>query len=56
MGTRKKQETRAPEDPIVAAAGLLKGRIPPVDVIRAQARHDERNAIARRERDAENAA
>jgi hypothetical protein len=40
-----------PQDPIAAAAGSLKGRLPPIEVIRAQAREDERIAIERRERE-----
>ena len=47
MSERKKE--RAPKDPIAAAAGALVGRIPSSEVIRAQAREDERIAIARRE-------
>jgi len=39
-----------PDDPIAAAAGFLKGRVPPSDEIRARAREDEEAAIERRER------
>lgn len=38
-----------PDDPIAAAAGFLKGRIPSSDEIRARAREDETVAIDRRE-------
>lgn len=37
-----------PDDPIEAAAGALKGRIPPSETIRARAREDERRAVERR--------
>jgi hypothetical protein len=39
-----------PDDPIKAAAGALKGRIPPTETIRARAREDERRAEGRRQR------
>ena len=39
-----------PDDPIAAAAGFLKGRIPPTEEVRARAREDEATAIERRER------
>jgi hypothetical protein len=39
-----------PDDPIAAAAGALKGRIPPTETIRARAREDERHAEERRQR------
>jgi AbrB family looped-hinge helix DNA binding protein len=39
-----------PDDPIAAAAGALKGRIPPTDELRARAREDERRAEERRQR------
>jgi bifunctional DNA-binding transcriptional regulator/antitoxin component of YhaV-PrlF toxin-antitoxin module len=39
-----------PDDPIEAAAGALKGRIPPSETIRARARDDERRAEERRQR------
>jgi len=38
-----------PDDPIEAAGGALKGRIPSSEAIRARAREDERRAAARRE-------
>ena len=38
-----------PDDPIEAARGALKGRIPSSEAIRARAREDERRAAARRE-------
>lgn len=38
-----------PDDPIAAAAGALKGRIPPSDEIRARAREDEQRAEERRQ-------
>jgi len=38
-----------PDDPIAAAAGALKGRIPPAETIRARAREDERHAEERRQ-------
>ena len=41
-----------PDDPIAAAAGFLKGRIPPSEELRERAREDERHAIERRERSA----
>jgi len=47
--SEKKRKMRVPKDPIAAAAGFLKGRIPPSEVLRARAREDERRAIARRE-------
>lgn len=39
-----------PDDPVEAAAGALKGRIPASERIREQARQDERLAVERRER------
>jgi len=39
-----------PDDPIAAARGILKGRIAPSEVLRAQARQDERRAEERRQR------
>jgi bifunctional DNA-binding transcriptional regulator/antitoxin component of YhaV-PrlF toxin-antitoxin module len=39
-----------PDDPIAAAAGFLKGRIPSSAELRARAREDERAALERRER------
>jgi bifunctional DNA-binding transcriptional regulator/antitoxin component of YhaV-PrlF toxin-antitoxin module len=39
-----------PDDPIAAAAGALKGRIPPTETIRARARADELHAEERRQR------
>lgn len=39
-----------PDDPIAAAAGFLRGRIPSSEEIRARAREDERVAGERRER------
>ena len=39
-----------PDDPIAAARGILKGRIPGTDVLRARAREDERHAEERRQR------
>ena len=38
-----------PDDPIEAAAGALRGRMPASETIRARAREDERRAAARRE-------
>ena len=37
-----------PDDPIAAARGILKDRIPGTDVLRARAREDERRAEERR--------
>ncbi len=37
-----------PDDPIAAARGILKGRVPDTDVVRARAREDERRAEERR--------
>jgi len=37
-----------PDDPIDAAGGALKGRIPSSEAVRARAREDERRAAARR--------
>lgn len=37
-----------PDDPIGAARGVLKGRIPATEAIRARAREDERRAAGRR--------
>ena len=45
----EERKKRASDDPIGAAAGSLKGRIPSSEVIRARAREDERRAIERRE-------
>jgi bifunctional DNA-binding transcriptional regulator/antitoxin component of YhaV-PrlF toxin-antitoxin module len=39
-----------PDDPVAAAAGFLKGRIPPTEELRSDAREDERAALERRER------
>ena len=39
-----------PDDPIAAARGILEGRIAPTEVLRAQAREDERRAEQRRQR------
>ena len=39
-----------PDDPVAAARGILKGRIAPSEVLRAQAREDESRAEARRQR------
>jgi bifunctional DNA-binding transcriptional regulator/antitoxin component of YhaV-PrlF toxin-antitoxin module len=39
-----------PDDPIEAAAGALKGRLPPSEKLRARAREDERRATERRTR------
>jgi bifunctional DNA-binding transcriptional regulator/antitoxin component of YhaV-PrlF toxin-antitoxin module len=39
-----------PDDPIAAASGALKGRIPPSEVLRARARDDERHAEERGQR------
>ena len=39
-----------PDDPIAAAAGALKGRIPPSNELRERAREDERRAEERRQR------
>ena len=38
-----------PDDPIEAAGGALKGRIPSSEAVRARAREDERRAAARRD-------
>lgn len=38
-----------PDDPIEAARGALKGRIPPSEAIRERAREDERHTVERRE-------
>ena len=38
-----------PDDPIAAARGALKGRIPPSEELRAVARADEEHAVKRRE-------
>jgi AbrB family looped-hinge helix DNA binding protein len=38
-----------PDDPIEAARGALKGRIPASEAVRARAREDERSATGRRE-------
>ena len=38
-----------PDDPVEAAAGALKGRIPSSEAIRARARADEEHALERRE-------
>ena len=39
-----------PDDPIEAAAGALKGRLPPSERLREQAREDEGRAVSRREK------
>jgi hypothetical protein len=39
-----------PDDPIEAARGALKDRIPPSETVRARAREDDRSATRRRER------
>ena len=39
-----------PDDPIGAAGGALKGRVPSSETIRARAREDERQAAGHRER------
>jgi len=37
-----------PEDPVAAARGALKGRLPPTEVLRRQTRRDEQAAEDRR--------
>lgn len=39
-----------PDDPVEAAAGALKGRIPASEEIRERAREDDRRAVERRDR------
>jgi hypothetical protein len=52
-GRRRSRRGMKPSaDPIEAAAGWLKDRIPPSDILRAHARADEERALARRVRHA----
>jgi AbrB family looped-hinge helix DNA binding protein len=39
-----------PDDPIAAARGILRGRIPPSGELRKVARRDEETAVSRRRR------
>lgn len=39
-----------PDDPIEAASGALRGRIPASEIVRARAREDERRARTARQR------